>query len=38
MMKKLEILTILTTYPLSLKFIMSITKFNFKMNFTLRQI
>ena len=36
--KKLEFLTILTTYPLSPKFITSRTKFNFKMNFTLRQI
>jgi len=38
MTKKLEILTILTTYPLSPKFITGRTKFNFKMNFTLRQI
>jgi hypothetical protein len=36
--KKLEFLTILTTYPLSPKFITGRTKFNFKMNFTLRQI
>ena len=36
--KKLKKLKKLTTYPLSLKFITGRTKFNFKMNFTLRQI